>query len=61
VFQYRELVHALSDPAHMMEIDSRPHQGSCDEQRFCGIHPVFIDNCPFTGPDKVPDKPLCIN
>src|SRR4030042_2338658 len=61
MFQYGELEHTLRDPAYMVEIDGRSHHCAGDKQRFCGIHPVFINNCPLTGPDQVPYKTLGIN
>ena len=61
MIKHCNLEHAFTDPAHMVEVDGRAHQGPCDEQRFCCIDAVLVKNDPLRCQVDVPDQAMCID
>jgi hypothetical protein len=61
MFKRCELEHALTNPADMVVVDGRPHEGPGNQQGFGRIHPVLIKHGAFGMPDQVPDQALGIN
>ncbi len=61
MFQHRQLKHALSNPADMMEIHRRSHKCAGNEQRFGCIHTILIKDRPLAGMDQMPDEALSID